>query len=238
MTDPAALRPLLEEATDRLLATVDALDADAFAQPSALPDWSRGHVVAHLTLNAEGLAAALTGVARDVEVPMYASQIARDAEIDDLAPRPPAELRARLRAATRGLVGALGMVPPESWSAQIRRVPDASATFLAADVPHMRWREVEIHHVDLAAGYARDAWPVEFGIELVDAAADRLTRGTLDTTAPGFTMRATDVDKGWDLGEGPLVSGTVADLGWWLTGRGGEDRLSVSGGPMPTIGKW
>lgn len=238
MTDLAALRPLLDDATARLLASVDGLDDDGFAGPSALPGWSRAHVVAHLALNAEGLAAALTGVARDAEVPMYASAQARDGDIAELAAHPPGELRTRLGLAIRGFVGALGLVPPESWSTEISRTPDDPPTFLASDVLGMRLREVEIHHVDLDRGYGRGAWSPEFGAHLVGAMAGRVVRRDPATAPGGFTVRATDLGREWDFGAGPVVSGSVADLGWWLTGRGGADRLEVSEGPMPTIRKW
>ena len=38
---------------------LDALDVDGLGAPSLLPGWSRAHVVAHLVLNAEGLAGVL-----------------------------------------------------------------------------------------------------------------------------------------------------------------------------------
>ena len=57
---PQGAFELLPEATQRLVRTVDGLDDDALAAPSGLPDWTRAHVVAHLALNAEGLASVLT----------------------------------------------------------------------------------------------------------------------------------------------------------------------------------
>ena len=75
----------LVEATQRLVRTVDSLSDDDLAAPSVLPGWSRAHVVAHLTLNAEGLAGVLAGVVEGEDVPMYRSQEDRDADIEELA---------------------------------------------------------------------------------------------------------------------------------------------------------
>ncbi len=44
----------LAAATRRLIRTVDGMAETAYAEPSLLPDWTRGDVVAHLALNAEG----------------------------------------------------------------------------------------------------------------------------------------------------------------------------------------
>ena len=60
--EPQAEFELLPEATQRLVRTVDGLDDEALGAPSGLPDWTRGHVVAHLALNAEALAGVLEGV--------------------------------------------------------------------------------------------------------------------------------------------------------------------------------
>lgn len=232
MTDRHDLLPLLDDATVRLLATVDALTDEELAAPSGLPSWTRAHVVAHLALNGEALAAALAGVAVGREVPMYPSQAARDDAIDELAGHDPAELRARLRTATRGFAGAVSLVPDGGWDTVIHRLPGSATTFTADDTIGMRLRETEIHHADLAAPYAHTDWPRPFAEHLVATIAPRQPEA--------FAVRATDTGGEWRTagGDGPVVSGSVSDLGWWLTGRGGEDRLEVSGGPMPTIGKW
>ncbi|MEP9383147.1 maleylpyruvate isomerase family mycothiol-dependent enzyme [Nocardioides sp. KR10-350] len=230
MSDPRDPRTLLDAATEQLLATVDGLPEAALAEPSGLPDWSRGHVVAHLVLNGEALAAALAGVAAGMDVPMYASQDARDGDIDDLATHPPAELRTRLHTAVRGFAGALALVPPDAWGTTIRRTPAGDKTFTAGDTISMRLTETEIHHADLAAGYSCADWSPEFSAHLV---ARRVRQH-----AP-VRLVATDTGEEWMAGDGgPVVSGSVADLGWWLTGRGGVDRLTAEGGPLPTIGNW
>src|SRR5262245_6723722 len=88
----ARLVELLDTGTRRLIRSVDKMADDEWSQPSLLPGWSRAHVVAHLTLNAEGLSGALEGVHERRPVPMYRSQEARDGDIIALAKEPPSEL--------------------------------------------------------------------------------------------------------------------------------------------------
>ena len=56
--------------------------------------------------------------------------------------------------------------------------------------------------------------------------------------SPAFAVRATDLDRTWTAGaDTPLVTGTAADLGWWLTGRGTGEGLDADGG-VPELGPW
>lgn len=224
---------LLAEAAQRLNRTVDRLEDDAWAEPSALPGWSRAHVVAHLVLNAEGLAGALSGIVQGEAIPMYASQEGRDRDIEDLAQAGPETLRARLLGATTDFSDALAAVPEDLWSTRIERVP-GGRTFAAASVPDMRLREIEIHHADLAAGYTRADWSVDFAAMVVDSMGHR------DAWDSPFTARATDCDRTWSFGAGtgPTVSGPTADLAWWLTGRGDGEGLTSDDGALPGIGAW
>jgi maleylpyruvate isomerase len=226
---------LLHEATQRLVRTVDALPPDAWGGPSLLPGWSRSHVVAHLTLNAEGLAGALAGVVEGEAVAMYASQEARDADIDELATHDATALRDRLLASTTTFADALAAVPEDRQSVSIERTPGSDRTFPVSAAASMRWREVEIHHVDLASGYDRSSWPAAFLAHLIDTAADR------PSVPAGLTLHADDLDRTWTTGEagqdgGVTVRGAGADLGWWLTGRGKGEGLTVDGGDLPQIG--
>lgn len=233
MADPTIhVHPDLAEATRRLVRTVDGLTDEQYAEPSGLDGWTRGHVLAHLTLNAEGLAGALTGIVEGRRVPMYPSPEARDGDIDDLAAHEPAVIRTRLLGGCTDLADAIAAVPRDESDTTIDRVP-GGRIFMAADVPWMRLREVEIHHADLAAGYDHGAWSPAFAAHLLDAT---LTRST--TSAP-FTARATDLERDWTYGEGgPVVSGRCADLAWWLTGRGAGEGVTSDGGGLPRIGGW
>ncbi|MEV6786572.1 maleylpyruvate isomerase family mycothiol-dependent enzyme, partial [Streptomyces sp. NPDC051098] len=103
MIDPQRDLASVREATERLLTAVDGMDNAVLAGPSRLPGWSRGHVLAHVSRNADAIVNILEGR------PMYASAEAREADIERDAPRPPDVQLADLRdsAARLEAVGAL-----------------------------------------------------------------------------------------------------------------------------------
>jgi maleylpyruvate isomerase len=223
----------VQEATHRLIRSVDHMADEEYAAPSLLPGWSRGHVVAHLTLNAEGLAAALDGVARGRPIPMYASVQAREDDIAELATAATGTLRTRLLGATTDFATAVNGVSDDSWGIEIERTPDG-VSFLAGDVTGMRDREVEIHHADLGLAYTHTSWPMAFSARLLDMICDG------DAEAP-FWVHAIDLDQRWQCGHGEggvTVSGAAADLGWWLSGRGAGEGLTSDDGVLPRIEDW
>ena len=100
-TDERALAAgMLADASARVVRTVDGFHGTDWSVPSLLPDWSRAHVVAHLALNAEGMARALGGLVSDDAVPrtMYASDEQRAEDIAVLASSQAGEIRDRLLA--------------------------------------------------------------------------------------------------------------------------------------------
>ena len=230
MPDHAQLEELAA-ATRRLVRTVDGMSDAEYAEPSLLPDWTRGHVVAHLALNAEGLAGALRGLTEGRSVPMYASQEARDGDIAVLGAAEPQAVRGRLLGAVTDLSHAIAAIPEEAWDSSIDRTPDGRRTFQASSVPWMRHREVEIHHADLGLAYSRADWPVAFAERLVESMVGRCPDERI-------TLHATDLDRTWEVaGGGPRVTGTVTDLAWWLTGRSGAD-LTCDSGAVPAMAAW
>ena len=234
VTDLTGLSPdLLARADHELIRTVDGLPDPAYAEPSLLPGWTRAHVVAHVTLNAEALAGVLHGAHLGDPPTMYASQEARDADIEELAGVAPTELRERFLAATGRFTEALEAMAPTDWEGRFDRTPGGQSIALA-NVPLMRLREVEIHHADLAAGYGPDDWEADFRRVLLDSL-------TKFTTREPFTVRPTDLDGTWHYGEGdggPVVTGTSAALGWWLTGRGSGEGLTSDTGTLPEMEAW
>jgi maleylpyruvate isomerase len=228
---------LLGEASARLLRTVDRFEADDWAGASALPGWSRAHVVAHLALNGEGITRVLRAlVAGDHPAAMYDSDKARDADIGDLAAGDPDEIRTRLMGASTLLEDAVAAVPDDRWTTVVERTP-GGRTLRADSLPGMRLRELEIHHVDLDAGYTTRDWTEGFAILLLTAMTKRLD------PPERFEVRPLDVGRTWVLGpdgggDAAVVTGPAADVGWWLTGRPAPDTVSCSRGELPSIEGW
>lgn len=232
--DLAGALDALHHSEQRLLRTVDSLGPDDWTGPSLLPGWSRAHVGAHLALNAEGLAAALDGLAHDLEVPVYESGEKRDADIEELSQADPADLRERIFAAGQALRDALQVLDGDQWAGAVPRVP-GGPTWPVATIPLTRRREVEIHHADLDAGYSHRDWPGDFSLELLDVVTED---HAASPDSPGFAVRATDAIRTWTVGaEKPVVEGTAADLGWWLVGRGRGEGLACEAG-LPRLGPW
>lgn len=236
--DLVAAAEELRTASQRLVRTVDALADDDWAVPSLLPDWTRGHVVAHLALNGEGLAGALRGVLEGEPVPMYVSQERRDADIAELGTADPPALRERLLGSVTELadaLAALAVQPAEVAETRIDRTEDGARTFRARVVAWMRLREVEIHHVDLGRDYSPGDWPPAFTLALID----EFTRRRADETA--LRLAPSDVGGTWQVGDAgravPTVTGTAAGLAWWLTGRPPYPGLDVTSdaGALPAL---
>jgi maleylpyruvate isomerase len=231
MPDPQLVE-LLDAGTRRLVRSVDAMSDDQWPQPSLLPGWTRADVVAHLTLNAEGLSGALEGVHEGRQVPMYASQEARDGGIKKLGAVEPSELRDRFLASTTVIGEWVEELADNLAGSVIERTP-GGRSFEAGDVGVMRTREVEIHHADLALDYTAADWPTEFVVRLLDSRA-----GT-DHDGPPFVAHASDLDRSWAFGTGgPTVSGVGSALAWWVTGRGTGDGLTSDDGRVPRMEPW
>jgi maleylpyruvate isomerase len=99
-----------------------------------------------------------------------------------------------------------------------------------------RWREVEVHHADLDAGYSHADWPASYvRWELEATLAWLAERGGL---AAG-RVRATDAGLDVRLGDGPEISGPGRELLGWLMGRTGGTILSITrGAALPAPPPW
>jgi maleylpyruvate isomerase len=234
--DPLVLIAEVDRATDRLLTTVTALDDAAVAAPSALPGWTRGHVLTHLARNADGLTNLLRWARTGVVTPQYAGLEQRDADIEAGAPRPHAAQLADVRDSAARYAEAAAQLTAEMWLT-VLQIPDAPQP--AAYGVWRRLREVEVHHVDLAAGYTPADWPDAFSHRLLHEIVTGLDKRD---DAPTVVLHAVDTGHEFALGERgstPTVTGPAYALAAWLTGRAPGDGLTVSpDGPLPTPPTW
>src|SRR4051812_27091611 len=212
----------------RVARLVAGMADDDLAAPSALPDWSRAHVVAHLARNADALVNLLDWARTGVETPMYPSREERNAGIDRTAALSPADLKADFSKACAGFAAAVETTPAEAWTAPLRN--RQGGEILASAVPWMRAKEIWVHGVDLAAGLTFADAPADFCAALVD---DVLATFTGRGEAPVVTLVATDVDRTWGAGAARL-QGPVSAIAAWLT-RGEDAALS---GPVPPAPRW
>ncbi|BBC38326.1 hypothetical protein SGFS_096200 [Streptomyces graminofaciens] len=109
----------------RLQEAVDALPPHAVAEPSALPGWTRGHLLTHLARNADALVNLLTWARTGVRTPMYTTPDQRAS--DWMTPRIDAGAGAELVAVGHGTV-VLGTPSPSG--AQVSGPPYALAVWL------------------------------------------------------------------------------------------------------------
>lgn len=145
-----------------LLAELDGLaraDEVSVTQASLLPDWTVGHVLTHLARNADAMAGMIEGSCLGEERLMYPSPEARNADIADGAPRPIAEQVDDIRRSVWRLEQAWATLDAAGWAghglAPFGRVP-------IVQLPARRWREVEVHRLDLGLGYTWEHWPADY----------------------------------------------------------------------------
>ncbi|MEU6260620.1 maleylpyruvate isomerase family mycothiol-dependent enzyme [Streptomyces sp. NPDC047043] len=215
----------VRDATDRLLTAAAKLDNASVAEPSRLPGWTRGHVLAHLARNAEALVNVLEGR------PMYVSGEARDSDIERDAPRSLDVQLADVRDSAARFQ-ATGTAPAD-WSRTVEL--RNGVTDSASRVPFRRWAEVELHHVDLGIGYELEDLPAEFTEREIDFLAARFS-GHPDVPP----TRLTDGTRAWRTGREATepeiaVTGSAPELLGWLAGRRDGSGLSVAGGSLPAL---
>jgi maleylpyruvate isomerase len=230
----------LAAATDRLLATATALSDAQAREPSLLPGWSRGHVLTHVARNADGMVNLLHWARTGTQTPMYTSAQSRAADIEAGAGRPAAGLAADVRDSAAGFAAEAASMPDDAWTAQVRALN--GPPFPALGVLERRLSEVEIHHVDVAAGYSPGDWPEDFVSEALPRVAESFA-GRDDM--PPCVAWADGAKDSFRLGPeqaGPpsaIIRGQPADLLAWLLGRGDGARLTLArGDALPELPPW
>ena len=170
----------IDQATERLLRTVDGWSDGDARQASLLPDWTRGHVLTHVARSADALRVLLEGVQAGTPRTLYATAEERDAAIEAGAGSSMTDLRTDLTTSATAFRSAVVAHPVDAWSTPVRfRFGDP---FPASETLIRRLVEVELHHTDLGAGYGPADWPTDFAtVELDEPMRTwRATRTSLD----------------------------------------------------------
>ena len=227
-------------AQDRMCSAISGITGAQCREPSLLPGWTRGHVLAHWARNADGQCRMLAAAQRGEIAEQYpGGDVQRAADIDTGAARPAHEIVADARAAAQRAEAMWSSMSPGAWlrptAARAGRRPAWMSVWA-------RWRETDIHHLDLGLGYTHRHWPAEFA----DLLLPRLLAG-LDRRLPpaaSVELRITDRAHPARLpgrsdapdGDPVIVIGPAAAVTCWLLGRttaAGDLTITRTGQPCP-----
>lgn len=242
--DPTMLLAELTDATAQFIVSVERLDDEAVREPSALPGWTRGHLLTHVARNADGLRNLLTWAATGERHNMYPDQATKDADIEQGATRTAGQLAADMRDSSQRFAEASARITPEQWATTVERRVGGPQP--AAKIPWWRLEEVLIHHVDLDTGFSPAHWPAQFTGPSLEMAADRFSDPSYGSVvATPFRIHAEDTARTCGVACDPtdkehlLVRGPEAGLLAWLIGRSNGDGLVVEPfDALPTLPPW
>ncbi|MSO27627.1 MAG: maleylpyruvate isomerase family mycothiol-dependent enzyme [Candidatus Nanopelagicales bacterium] len=227
----------LEQQTGLLIATIDAMQPTQVGEPSLLPNWSRGHVLAHIDGNARGLARlvrwALDGIRRD----MYISPAVREGDIQLHAGRSLGQHQLAITQSARQFADEYALLSTEQLENEIEL--RNGRVVKARSLLKLRLQEVAIHHLDLnlAATFGPEQWPAAMVEQLLpEVVRDFQVRAELPIgwiDIAGGTRY--EIDPGLKIG----VSGSATGVLAWLLGRSSGSDLGLTGAAaLPPVPSW
>lgn len=195
-----------EHGTGLFVTHVALLDDESMSAPSSLPGWTRKHLVAHVTANADALGNLVHWARTGERTPMYSSADQRNADIESGAELTADELTTWLNKAVRTLSVAMEALTGDDWHNEV--VTARGRTVPATEIPWLRAREVCVHAVDLGTGTTFADLPDEFLSALVTDIRGRRGCGEIpDGPLPEVAAY---------LAGRPHSLAGVPDLGPWL----------------------
>lgn len=247
-----------EAAYGRLLATLDSFSDDLAAGPSILPGWTRAMLITHLARNADANRRMAEGAIRGIVVPQYEGG-AKQREQEILAGKGKGarEVLDDLLQAQAAVMATWERMPDEAWD---RLTGAAAGARPARRGVWARWREIDIHHVDLDLGYRPEDWPDPFLQRTLPSVILSLSsRQAADRAIPegSCILEATDQGRSWMLtygsrgseareagqeSAGVVIRGPSFALLVWLLGRRRFDQVRVEciggGVGIPDLPNW
>jgi maleylpyruvate isomerase len=199
--------------------------------PSALPGWTRAHVLTHVARNADGLRNLLSWADTGVEAPMYDSPEAREADIEAGIRRGAADILADFVASAGRFEQYAAAMPDDAWARQARNRQGALVT--GAVVARMRLSELTIHLADLGVGHDLDQVLGLLGPLVDDVVQHAITSRGAHLPA----LRLVAGEHEWTTGAAPggTVRGSSGELLAWLSGRSDGAALD---GAVPRVAAW
>ncbi len=236
---PETLLAELHKAADVVSSLAAKLsDADVPA-PSALPGWSRGHVLAHITGISNAMARQLEFAARGETVDLYdGGYDGRTKAIEMSAGHSLEQHRADVAAALERALRAFDSVAT-SPAAAGWQAPISYRGGVVFDGGLALWRELVIHASDLGTGRGPETWSRHFCGHLFNFLSARVPEDQKLVLQP-LGMPPVTIGAG---GRSTVVSGMVTDIAAWLAGREptlGSLRASAAadGVELPELLPW
>ncbi len=203
-------------AHQRLLSAINGLSDDDCRTPTALPGWSRGHVLSHLARNADSHVRMFEAATRGMEVEQYVGGTStRSAEIEAGAGRSASELVTDVRVSIYSLEAAWASASATTWAGFGIKSHSGGARVPIVDLVLMRWCETEVHHADLDIGFDHRDWTPLFVRYDLDRQlmAWRARKPMGLTTLPDSILKLTPNER----------------LAWFY------NRITVDGVPAPQV---
>lgn len=161
-------------------------------------------MLAHWARNADGQSRMLAAAVRGEVAAQYPGGDAqRNADIEAGAARPARLILADADAAVGRVEDAWRRMPADAWGRPTAARVGTRPAWMSV---WARWRETEIHHVDLDTRYTHRQWPVEFTALLLPRILPTLQARLADQ----ITVRAETTDL--DLAATAAAAGAADDL--------------------------
>lgn len=216
---PADLLAELHKAADVVASTAAKFTDEDVKAPSALPGWTRGHVLAHLTGICNAMARQLEYAARGETVELYDGGMdGRNKAIEMAAGHDAATHRTDLEAALDRARKAFDSLPGVKDSSANRIgwwAPIAYRGGVVLDGGLALWRELVIHTSDLGTGLGPETWSRAFCEHLFDFLSARIRPEDKLVLQP-LALPPLSIGSG---SRTTVVNGMITDIAAWLAGR-------------------
>ncbi|MCK9920546.1 maleylpyruvate isomerase N-terminal domain-containing protein [Frankia sp. AgPm24] len=220
----------------RLVELLANVEDEVLRRPCGLPGWSVAHLLTHLARNAEGHAGMVEAASAGGVGDQYpGGRAQRDGDIEAGRDVPAAVARVAIADSVARLERAWDAVTVDGWRTGYGRVSSYGVTSLA-DLLFLRWREVEVHLVDLElADRGGPRW-MDLDAPYLDLEWAWTVRGLPDRVPPEYTVLLAPGDRpSTAVGRGErlvIVDVPTVPALAWLTGRerGADD--------WPSLGPW